>query len=138
MFTSDVMRNIGALLLADTIDVFITKLEAFADHFEYLASSEDQRELASRFKAFVEATIQSLLSPGMEMGHPAPNPEEKAIHKQHGHETLAGLFAEIRADEAAGKLEDAHWYGKLSLKEMRSGLAETPAGEKSNDKSIEK
>jgi len=34
--------------------------------------------------------------------------------------SLSELFKELRADYAAGKREDAHWYGKLSLQELRA------------------
>ena len=33
-------------------------------------------------------------------------------------EELAALFKEIRADEAAAKREDAHWYGREAFRNI--------------------
>jgi hypothetical protein len=48
------------------------------------------------------------------------------------------LFEEIRADEAAAKREDAHWYGKLTYRETLDEKAVTPAAEKGKDQGIER
>jgi hypothetical protein len=131
------MRKIDKQLVTHVLDGLLTKLEAFGEQFLNLATTADQRDLAAEFNAFVEEMMQAMLYHGNETGCVAPDPEEQAFHKQHGHETLAGLFAEIRGDEAAGKREDAHWYGRLSLKTMLNNKTETPAAEKGNDKEIE-
>jgi hypothetical protein len=52
-------------------------------------------------------------------------------------EKLAALFKEMRADEAAAKREDAHWYGKESI-QKNLGKSEAPAAEKSKDRDIER
>jgi hypothetical protein len=67
-----------------------------------------------------------------------PASEEEGIHKEHGHLTLADLLAEIRADEAAGKREHAHFYGKDSPNNSEGGITKTPAAEKTKDKEIER
>jgi rubrerythrin len=46
--------------------------------------------------------------------------------KEHGHTTLAELFAEIRRDEAAAKKEDAHWYGREVFGEGKEAEAKEP------------
>jgi len=52
---------------------------------------------------------------------------------------LAALFKEIRADEAAGKREDAHGYGKEAFQKMLDGKTNAPAAaEKDKDKEIER
>jgi hypothetical protein len=48
------------------------------------------------------------------------------------------LFAELRADEAAAKHEDAHWYGNITLQEMRNEKAKAPAIEKVKDRDVER
>jgi len=53
-------------------------------------------------------------------------------------EKLAALFKEMRADEAAGKREDAHWYGKESLQKTLEGKPVAPAVEKTKDRDIER
>ena len=53
-------------------------------------------------------------------------------------EKLAALFKEIRADEAAGKREDAHWHGKEAFQTILDGKTNAPATEKSKDKEIER
>lgn len=96
------MRKIDELLMADTFDATITKLEAFGDYFEHLATTGKQRELAREFNAFVGELIQLML------------PQSA---KLHGHETWSDVFKEMRGDEAAGKHEDAHWYGDEAVLE---------------------
>jgi len=135
------MRKINALLIADTFDVVMTKLEAFGDHFEHLATTAEQRQLAVEFNAFVGEIIQLMLSPGEEAGRRfAPEDEKEAFKREHGHETLAGLFAEIRADEAAAKREDAHGYGygKEALREILGGTTGDAAAEKGKGHGIER
>jgi hypothetical protein len=52
-------------------------------------------------------------------------------------EKLAALFKEMRADEAAAKREDAHWYGKETGEQLLDG--NTEAGAKIvKDKGIER
>lgn len=51
---------------------------------------------------------------------------------------LAALFKEIREDEAAGKREDAHWYGKEAFQKILDGTTEAAAAEKDKDKGIER
>jgi len=46
--------------------------------------------------------------------------------KEHGHLTLASLVEEMRQDEAAGKSEDAHWYGKEALQKILGGKTDAP------------
>ena len=43
---------------------------------------------------------------------------------------LAALFKEMRADEAAAKREDAHWYGNESIQKNPNAKTEAPAAEK--------
>ncbi len=50
----------------------------------------------------------------------------------------AALFKEIREDEAAGKREDAHWYGKEAFQKILDGTTEAPAAEKGKNKGIER
>ena len=132
------MRKLETKTIKKIFDKVLTKLEAFGEDFLYLATTDDQRDLAVGFNDYVEEIIQALQVPSIENEHLAPTPEEQAFHKQQGHETLADLFAELRADEAAAKREDAHWYGRLSLKALMSGWTEAPATEKGNDKDIER
>jgi hypothetical protein len=132
------MRKID-LLLADSFDAMISKLEAFGDQFAHLATTADQRNLAAQFNAFVGEIIQELSPPGIQRdGHLAPATEMESFLRLHGHETLSGLFAEIRADEAAAKQEDAHWYGKEALKKILDGKTEAPAAEMAKDHGIER
>lgn len=51
---------------------------------------------------------------------------------------LAALFKEIRADEAAGKREDAHWYGMEAFQRILDAKTKTPATEKAKDNAIER
>jgi hypothetical protein len=53
-------------------------------------------------------------------------------------EELAVLFKEIRADEAAAKREDAHWYGREAFRNILDAKADAPAAEKTKDKGIER
>jgi hypothetical protein len=134
----DEVQKIDALLAADTFETVMTKLEAFADQFERLATTPPQRELAVEFNAFVGEIIQVMLSPGEETEHRfATATETESLKMLHGHETLAGLFEEMRADEAAGMREDAHWYGKDALKAL-GGTTEAAATEKGKDHGIER
>jgi hypothetical protein len=48
------------------------------------------------------------------------------------------LFEEMRGDEAAAKREDAHWYGKLTLQELRDEKANSAMAEKSKDRDIDR
>ncbi len=63
---------------------------------------------------------------------------EVAVGK--GKETaLSDLLKELRADYAAGKREDAHWYGKLSLQELRADTSPPqPAATHEKDRDIER
>jgi hypothetical protein len=56
----------------------------------------------------------------------------------HTAEELAALFKEIRADEAAAKREDAHWYGREAFRNILDAKADAPAAEKTKDKGIER
>ncbi len=132
------MPKINALQSADTLDELMTKLEAFGDHFAHLATTADQRELATRFNAFVGELSQAMLSPAEEKVHVVPATHEEPFHKPHGHETLAGLFAELRADEAAAKSVDAHSYRTEAFKKILDGKTEPPAAETVKDKEIER
>lgn len=132
------MQKIDKPLVPHALGGLLTKLEAFGEQFLNLATTADQRNLAAEFNAFVEEKMKAMLSHENETERFASDPEEQPFHKQHGHESLAGLFAEIRGDEEAGKREGAHWYGSLSLKTMLHGKTETPAAEKGNDKEIER
>ena len=56
-------------------------------------------------------------------------------------EELAALFKEIRADEAAGKREDAHWYGReahRTFQKTRNEKANAPAVEQEEERGIER
>ena len=53
-------------------------------------------------------------------------------------EELAALFNEIRADAAAAKREDAHWYGKEAFRNILDGKTKAPTVEKGKDKGIER
>jgi hypothetical protein len=133
------MRKIDAMLVADTFDVLMTKLEAFADHFEHLATTAEQRELAVEFHAFVGELVQEIFLPGEEMDrHLTAAIGQELVSALHGHETMAGLYAEIQADEAARIGVTAEWYGKESLKSIRAGSRETPASEPALDHGIER
>ncbi len=119
----------------------MTKLEAFGDHFERLATTAEQRELALEFKAFVGEFIRAVIPRGDEIrSFLALDGEEESLRQLHGHDTLSGLFKEIRADEAAGKREDAHGYGygKEAFLKVIEGKTEVPAAEKVNDRGIER
>ena len=52
-------------------------------------------------------------------------------------EKLAALFEEMRADEAAAKREDAHWYGKKTREQLLDGKTEGTA-KIGKDKGIER
>lgn len=124
------MRKIDALLTADTFEVYATKLEAFADHFEHLATTSEQRELATQFNAFVRELIQEFFFPGKATDHPpVPATGKEPFWEEHGHDSLSGLLGEISADEVAGKHEDAHWYGREAFKAILDGKTETHAVE---------
>ncbi len=62
--------------------------------------------------------------------------------KDHGHQTWADLFKEMQQDEAAGKREDAHWYGKEAFQKILAGktdaLEPEPAKGKEQDKQIDR
>jgi hypothetical protein len=134
-FMRDAMQKNDVLPSADKL---AAKLQAFGDQFEHLATTADQRKLAAQFNAFVGEIKQATLSAGKGTERLSPAPEEESFQKQHGHLTLAGLFAEIRADEEAGKREDAHWYGRDVFEQIRGGKTETPTAEKGKDKDIER
>lgn len=53
-------------------------------------------------------------------------------------EELTALFKEIRADEAAAKREDAHFYGKEAFQRILDAKTEAPAAEKGKDRGIER
>ena len=132
------MKKIDALLVADTFEMVLTKLEAFGDHFEHLATTADQRKLATEFNAFVGEIIQAMSPRGEEMGgRLSSDTEKEAFRKLHGHETAFDLFKEIREDEAAGKREDAHWYGKQAFHKILDGKTEALPTEKEKDRGIE-
>jgi len=44
------------------------------------------------------------------------------VKESYTAEELAALFKEIRADEAAAKREDAHWYGKEGARALHDIL----------------
>jgi hypothetical protein len=129
------MRKLEALLMADTIDAVLTKLEAFGDRFEYVATTAEQRKLAGEFRTFVGEVGRTLFSGA---GPAFLVPEESSFLKIHGHDSLAGLFAEIRADEAAGKQENAHCYRQDALKELFHGKSEDPVSETTHERDIER
>jgi hypothetical protein len=53
-------------------------------------------------------------------------------------EEQAELFQEIRADEAAAKREDAHWYPQMSLQQLRDEKPKSPPAEKGYDRGNER
>jgi hypothetical protein len=121
------------------IDALMTKLEAFGNQFEQLATTADQRSLAAQFNAFVAELSQEFDVPGKETDrHLAPLTGQELFLKEHGHESFSALFEEIRADEAAAKREDAHWYGKETFKKILEGKTEIPAAEMAKDTGIER
>jgi hypothetical protein len=121
------------------IDALMTRLEAFGNQFEHLATTDDQRILAARFNAFVGELIQEFDTPGKEMDHHlAPITGKELFLKEHGHESLSALFEEIRADEATAKREDAHWYGRETFKKILDDKTEIPAAEIVKDIGIER
>jgi hypothetical protein len=127
------------LLLANTFDALISKLEAFGSQIKHLVTTADQQNPAAKFNAFVGEIIQELDPPAERGdGHLAPATEMEFFLRMHGHESLQDLFSEIRVDEAAGKCEDAHWYGKEAFKKMLDGKIETPAAEMANGNEIER
>jgi hypothetical protein len=58
--------------------------------------------------------------------------------KSYTAEELAALFKEMRADEAAAKREDAHWYGKEAFQKILDEKTKAPAVEKGKDRGIER
>jgi hypothetical protein len=121
------------------IDALMTKLEAFGNQFEQLATTADQRNLAAQFNAFVGELSQEFGVPGKETDrHLTPITGQELFLKEHGHESFSALFEEIRADGAAAKREDAHWYGKETFKKILEGKTEIPAAEIAQDNGIER
>ncbi|HEV3440674.1 MAG TPA: hypothetical protein VG122_25185 [Gemmata sp.] len=121
------------------IDALMTKLEAFGNQFEQLATTADQRNLATQFNAFVGELSQEFGVPGKETDrHLAPITGQELFWKEHGHESFSALFEEIRTDEAATKREDAHWYGRETFKKILEGKTESPAAEMAEDFGIER
>ena len=79
----------------------------------------------------VEALPTILQHRDSDKGDVIVDPQGKAYRVEHqgfseisvGKENrtaLSDLFKELQADYAAGKREDAHWYGNLSLDELRA------------------
>jgi hypothetical protein len=132
------MRKIDAPLPADSFDVLMTKLEAFGDYFEHLATTDEQRELAAEFNAFVREIIEATHTHDEEAGRLSPDSEKAEFQKQHGHETLADLFRELREDEMAGKREDAHCYRRDAFKNILDGTTEVAVADKGKDEGIER
>ncbi len=133
------MQNGDAQRIVDGFDLVLVKLEAFSEQFEHLATTTDQRKLSNDFNAFVGQMIQAFESSveEREPGFDGPS-ERNAFPKMHGHETLAGLFAEIRAEELAGKREDAHQYGKDSYQSILDSKAAAPPARMEKDQGIER
>lgn len=133
------MRKIGAVLSAGQLEELRTKLEAFRDRFDHLATTTQLRELATEFNIFVGAFLQEFYPQIDKLDLQAVHrTEEKPFWKESGHESLTSLFAEIRADAESGKREDSHRSGKESLKDILSGMTETPAAEMTKDTGIER
>jgi hypothetical protein len=57
-----------------------------------------------------------MLREGRQMPEEDLSQEDDSLLELYGHDTLASLFEEIRADEAAAKREDAHGYGYGKVK----------------------
>lgn len=53
-------------------------------------------------------------------------------------EKLAALFKEMREEEAAGKREEAQWYGQEALRKILDLKTEARPAEKDKDKGIER
>jgi hypothetical protein len=53
-------------------------------------------------------------------------------------EEQAALFAEMRADYAAGKREDAHACETDAFQRILDGKAQAPVARRANDKSIDR
>ena len=49
-------------------------------------------------------------------------------------EELAAIFKEMREDYAAGKREEAHWYGREAFQDILDAKTKTPTVEKDKDK----
>jgi hypothetical protein len=49
------------LLIYDSVQVFISRLESFGDAFARLATTSDQRRLAEEFREFVQTTEPAVL-----------------------------------------------------------------------------
>ena len=132
------MRKIE-LLLANTFDALISKLEAFGSQIMHLVTTADQPELPAKLNSFVGEIIQELDPPAKRGDdHLASATETECFLRMHGHESFQDLFSEIRVDEAAGKCEEAHWYGKEAFKKILDGKIETPAAEMANGNEIER
>jgi hypothetical protein len=67
-----------------------------------------------------------------------------AASVEHGDEEvlscdkMAALFIEMRADEAAAKREDAHWYGREASQDMPEENTKSPGNVKDKDWDIER
>ncbi len=133
LFSEDGMEKMDELQVPGAFDLSTTKPEAFADHFEHPATTKEQRNVAALSNVCVEETIPAIISTD-ERERFGPAQGVKAYCELHGHETLSGLFAEIRADEAAAKREDAHWYGKITLQDLRNEKTKTQAAENDKDR----
>jgi hypothetical protein len=65
-------------------------------------------EMVNDLVAKIEAHIDDLITLTADAMH---DPVSGLDPKEHGHQTWAGLFEEIRNDEAAAKRSDAHGFG---------------------------
>ena len=69
-------------------------------------------------------------------GNPANEPA-MINPKEHGHATLAGLFAEMQADEATGKREEAHMVRMGDMRQLLGGTTEEPDKTHDRDRGME-
>jgi hypothetical protein len=69
-----------------------------------------------------------ILREGRQMPEEDISQEEESLMELYGHDTLASLFEEIRADEAAAKREDAHGYGYGKVKVVGEQEGVMPSG----------
>jgi hypothetical protein len=133
------MRKSNEQSLADDFDVLMTKLEGFADHFEHLATTSEQRKLVADFNASVREFSKEFL-PRLESADIAlaPEPELAEWLKETGHESWESLFQEMREEDALRRGEDVHSVRQKEFKSLLDGKAEARTAEASDENEIER
>ena len=122
-------------------------VEQVKDSLAYIADQETQERREGREKLFKR--ISSVLD-GKPLESSSPHfltlrdllrddkPPEEEYEEILTGDKFKALMKEVREDEAAGKREDAHWYGKDTIQKLLDGTTKTPAAEKSKDEEIER